>query len=176
MTTWGTFNLAELARNILDPNLRIILSCAVLDADKMIPYQDQELFLITSVVYSEKFEVVGKRKQEVCTFSTFTLDDFPAFVSIFISADFFQLKWLACSRFSGELAFYQFFTSFGFQWEIKAGLEPPWRFSKVLKSDSRVNTKKRQPLPGWQKEVRGDQFFLSTVVFSITRKQKNWSS
>ena len=54
---------------ILDPELREILSCAVLDADKMIPYQDQELFLITSVVYSEKFELVGKRKQEVCTFS-----------------------------------------------------------------------------------------------------------
>ena len=54
---------------ILDPDLRGILSCAVLDADKMIPYQDQELFLITSVVYSEKYEVVGKRKQEVCTFS-----------------------------------------------------------------------------------------------------------
>ena len=43
---------------ILDPDLRGILSCAVLDADKMTPYQDQELFLITSVVYSEKFEVV----------------------------------------------------------------------------------------------------------------------
>ena len=54
---------------ILDPDLREILSCAVLDAEKMIPYQDQELFLITSVVYSEKFEVVGKRKQEVCTLS-----------------------------------------------------------------------------------------------------------
>ncbi|XP_015770417.1 PREDICTED: uncharacterized protein LOC107348871 isoform X3 [Acropora digitifera] len=49
---------------ILDPDLRGILSCTVLDADKMIPYQDQELFLITSVVYSEKFDVVGKRKQE----------------------------------------------------------------------------------------------------------------
>jgi len=50
---------------ILDPDLRGILSCAVLDDDKMIPYQDQELFLITSVVYSEKLEVVGKRKQEL---------------------------------------------------------------------------------------------------------------
>ena len=58
---------------ILDPDLRGILSCAVLDADKMIPYQDQELFLITSVVYSEKFDVVGKRKQEVRTFSPHSL-------------------------------------------------------------------------------------------------------
>ena len=54
---------------ILDPDLRGILSCAVLDADKMIAYEDRELFLMTSVVYSENFEVVGKRMQEVCTLS-----------------------------------------------------------------------------------------------------------
>ncbi|XP_067035701.1 uncharacterized protein [Acropora muricata] len=46
---------------ILDPDLRGLLSIAVLDADKMIAYQDHELLLITSVVYSEKFEVVGER-------------------------------------------------------------------------------------------------------------------
>lgn len=50
---------------ITDPDLRGILSRTVLDADTMTPYQDQELFLITSVVYSEKFEVVGERKQEL---------------------------------------------------------------------------------------------------------------
>ncbi|XP_067035741.1 uncharacterized protein [Acropora muricata] len=49
---------------ITDLDLRGILSRTVLDADKMTPYQDQELFLITSVVYSEKFEVVGERRQE----------------------------------------------------------------------------------------------------------------
>ena len=54
---------------ILDPDLREILSCTVLDADKMIAYQDHELLLITSVVYSENFVVVGERKQEVCTLS-----------------------------------------------------------------------------------------------------------
>ncbi|XP_044172140.1 uncharacterized protein LOC114964437 isoform X2 [Acropora millepora] len=48
---------------ILDPDLRGLLSIAVLDADKMIAYQDHELLLITSVVYSEKFEVVGERGQ-----------------------------------------------------------------------------------------------------------------
>ena len=52
---------------ILDPDLRGILSCAVLDADKMIAYQDHELLLMTSVVYSENFEVVDERKQKVCT-------------------------------------------------------------------------------------------------------------
>ncbi|XP_029199599.2 uncharacterized protein LOC114964436 isoform X3 [Acropora millepora] len=50
---------------ILDPDLREILSCAVLDADKMIAYQDHELLLMTSVVYSERFEVVDERKQKV---------------------------------------------------------------------------------------------------------------
>ena len=54
---------------ILDPDLRGILSRAVLDADKMIAYQDHELFLITSVVYSEKLVVVGEREQKVCTLS-----------------------------------------------------------------------------------------------------------
>jgi len=49
---------------ILDPDLRGILSCAVLDADKMIVYEDRELFLTTSVVYSENVEVVRKRMQE----------------------------------------------------------------------------------------------------------------
>ena len=54
---------------ILDPDLRGLLSIAVLDADKMIAYQDHELLLITSVVYSEKFEVVGERGRMVCTVS-----------------------------------------------------------------------------------------------------------
>ncbi|XP_074614949.1 uncharacterized protein LOC141874557 [Acropora palmata] len=50
---------------ILDPDLRGILSSAVLDADKMIPYQDQDLFLITSVVYSENFEFVDERVRKM---------------------------------------------------------------------------------------------------------------
>ena len=87
---------------IIDPDLRVILSCTVLDADKMIPYHDQELFLITSVVYSKKFEVVGKRNPEVCALSP----------SIFVSSDCFQLKWLASSRVGGELVF----SNFSFSW------------------------------------------------------------
>ena len=58
---------------ILDPDIRGILSSAVLDADKMIPYQDQDLFLITSVVYSEKFEVVDERVRKVCNLSPSSL-------------------------------------------------------------------------------------------------------
>ena len=33
----------------------------------MTAYQDHELLLMTSVVYSESFEVVDERKQTVCT-------------------------------------------------------------------------------------------------------------
>ncbi|XP_029192489.1 uncharacterized protein LOC114958811 isoform X2 [Acropora millepora] len=59
----GDLQLGRIGQKyILDLELRGILSRTVLDADKMIPYQDQELFLITSVVYSEKFEVVGQRR------------------------------------------------------------------------------------------------------------------
>ena len=53
----------------------------------MIPYQDQELFLITSVVYSEKLEVVGKRKQEVCTLSPFSL-----WMTLRVCFDFHTIK------------------------------------------------------------------------------------
>ena len=66
----GDLELGRIGQKyILDPELHGILSRAVLDADKMIRYQDQELFLITSVVYSEKFEVVGQRRHTVCKFS-----------------------------------------------------------------------------------------------------------
>ena len=86
---------------ILDPDLRGILSRTVLDADKMIPYQDQELLLITSVVYSEKFEVVGERKLEVCTLSlaSFWIPFRVCFD--FLSSGCFMLKWMASSRVGG---------------------------------------------------------------------------
>ena len=69
---FGDLQLGKVRQEyILDPHFREILrsAYAVLDANKMIPYQDHELLLMTSVIYSEKFEVVGKRKQEVCTLS-----------------------------------------------------------------------------------------------------------
>ena len=54
---------------VLDPDLRGILSRVGLDADKMIPYQDQELFLITSVIYTTKFQVVEVvDERAVCQF------------------------------------------------------------------------------------------------------------
>ena len=85
---------------ILDPDLRDILSLAVLDADKMTPYQDQELFLITSVVNSEKFEVVGERKKEVCAFSPPSL-----WMTFCVCFDFHNIRLLpakAVGKFKGE--------------------------------------------------------------------------
>ena len=104
----GDLQLGRIGQKYLsDPDLRRILSCAVLDADRMMPYQDQELLLITSVVYSEKFEVAGKRKREVCTLSLPSLC-MTFCVSYFISSHSFELKWLASSRVSGELVVNQF--------------------------------------------------------------------
>lgn len=57
---------------ILDVELEILRSAA-LDGKKMIPYKGQELCLITSVVCSEKFEVEGKRQQQVCILSSLSL-------------------------------------------------------------------------------------------------------
>lgn len=78
---------------ILDVELREILRSAALDGEKMIPYKGQELFVITSIVCSEKFEVVGERKRQVCTLSSLSL-----WISISISTDCFQLRWMASSR------------------------------------------------------------------------------
>ncbi|XP_067035519.1 uncharacterized protein [Acropora muricata] len=97
---------------ILDLDVRGILSRAVLDANKMIPYQDQELFLITSVVYSEKFEVVGQRRHTVCKFSTPSV-----WMTFCVCFDFHIIR-----LFPAKMR------------EIEARLEALSHFSKVLKS------------------------------------------
>ena len=57
----------------------------------MIVYEDRELFLMTSVVYSENFEAVGKRMQEVCTLSPplLWMNDFSRFFFCFFCFFFF---------------------------------------------------------------------------------------
>ena len=50
---------------IQDPDLREILEKTVLDSNKTGEFEDQQLRLITSVVYSQCFELKGKRKKEV---------------------------------------------------------------------------------------------------------------
>ena len=60
----GVLQLGNLSQNyISDPDLRAILANADLDANKMRDFEDQELLLATSVIYSDKFVLRGKREQ-----------------------------------------------------------------------------------------------------------------
>lgn len=61
----GNLELGKLSRKyITDPDIRGLLAETALDVTKMEVYND-ELRLITSVIYSEKFELKGGRKREV---------------------------------------------------------------------------------------------------------------
>ena len=50
---------------ILDPDLREVLAKTELDINKTEVFEDQQLRLITSVMYSQRFVVKGNRKIEV---------------------------------------------------------------------------------------------------------------
>ena len=50
---------------ILDPDLREVLAKTELDINKTEVFEDQQLRLITSVIYSQRFVVKGNRKYEV---------------------------------------------------------------------------------------------------------------
>lgn len=65
----GIVALGKLSQTYIDdPDLRGILANAELDANKMKTFQEcDKLLLITSVIYSEKFELKGKRMKEVYT-------------------------------------------------------------------------------------------------------------
>ena len=63
----GVLALGKLSQKYIDdPDLRGILANAELDANKMKPFAEcDKLLLITSVIYSEKFELKGERMHEV---------------------------------------------------------------------------------------------------------------
>ena len=65
----GVLTLGNLSQKYIDdPDLRGILANAELDANKMKPFTEcDKLLLITSVIYSEKFEVKGERMRQVKT-------------------------------------------------------------------------------------------------------------
>ena len=52
---------------ITDPDLCDILSTTPLEPHRMSRFEDEELLLITSVIYSEMLELQGERKREVFT-------------------------------------------------------------------------------------------------------------
>ena len=62
----GVLKLGRLSQKYIDdPDLRGILANTPLDRNKMKGFKSDELFLITSVISSEKFQLEGERKQEV---------------------------------------------------------------------------------------------------------------
>ena len=62
----GVLQLGNLSQNyISDPDLRVVLANADLDANKMRDFEDQDLLLATSVIYSDKFVLKGKRMRQV---------------------------------------------------------------------------------------------------------------
>ena len=62
----GQLLLGKLRKEyISDQALRNILANTVLDTNKMKRLEDEQLLLITSVIYSEKCELKGERKQQV---------------------------------------------------------------------------------------------------------------
>ena len=48
-----------------DPDLESILQGTELDTGKLTRFENEKLFLIVSVIYSERFELKGKRQKEV---------------------------------------------------------------------------------------------------------------
>ena len=62
----GSLELGRIDQEyILDPDLREVLAKTELDINKTGVFEDQELRLITSVIYSQRFVVKGNRKNEV---------------------------------------------------------------------------------------------------------------
>ena len=63
----GVLTLGKLSEKYIDDtDLRAILANAELDANKMEAFaESNQLYLITSVIYSEKFELKGKRMHQV---------------------------------------------------------------------------------------------------------------
>ena len=62
----GDLGLGKLSQKyITDPDIRSLLADTALDAKKMEPYEEDQLRLITSVIYSERFEMAGGRAREV---------------------------------------------------------------------------------------------------------------
>ena len=72
-----SFDLGELELGKLDeeyfndPDLDIILQETELDNGKMKRFEDEELRLIYSVIYSERFQLKGKRQRKVTNLNLF---------------------------------------------------------------------------------------------------------
>ena len=62
----GELKLGKLDKEYFnDPDLESILQGTELDTEKMRRFENEELYLIDGVIYSERFELKGKRQSEV---------------------------------------------------------------------------------------------------------------
>ena len=62
----GELELGKLDKEYFnDPDLESILQGTELDTEKMRRFENEKLYLIYSVIYSERFELKGKRQKEV---------------------------------------------------------------------------------------------------------------
>ena len=69
----GELELGKLDQEyFIDPVLEDILKESELDAEKMKRYENEELHLIYSVIYSERFQLKGKRQYKVTTTYSYT--------------------------------------------------------------------------------------------------------
>ena len=69
----GELELGKLDQEYFnDPVLEDILKESELDAEKMKRYENEELHLIYSVIYSERFQLKGKRQNKVTTTYSYT--------------------------------------------------------------------------------------------------------
>ena len=98
----GVLKLGNLSQNyISDPDLRAVLANAELDANKMKDFEDQELLLATSVIYSDKFVLRGKRKRQVLLLSNICcVSIFKNCINKCCSSDLYFLSSHAVSKFS----------------------------------------------------------------------------
>lgn len=65
----GVLQLGTISQKYIDdPDLRGLLANTTLDVDKMKSFEDSDLLLITSAIYSEKFELTGERLHKVSVY------------------------------------------------------------------------------------------------------------
>lgn len=70
----GDLQLGKLSQEyISDPDLCDILARTTLDTNKMSRLENEHLLLITSVIYSERFEIQGDRQRKVFILFTYSI-------------------------------------------------------------------------------------------------------
>ena len=94
----GILELGKLSQKYIDdPDLREILANTTLDAKKMEMFEGENLLLITSVICSEKFELIEGRKHKVLVY-----------IAYIASLLIYSKNRVKPSRYHGELRIHSF--------------------------------------------------------------------